>query len=113
LAIVGLYGVMSFFVSQRGREMGLRAALGASPSQILGHVFRQGAWMTGAGIAIGVSGAAMAVRWLETLLFGITPWDLLSFAAAPALLATAAVLAIWIPARRATRIDPMLALKDD
>jgi predicted permease len=113
LAMVGLYGVMSFFVSQRGREMGLRAALGARPGQILAHVFRQGAWMTAAGVALGIGAAAAAARSLETLLFGVTPWDPLAFALGPTLLVVVAALATWIPARRATHIDPMAALKDE
>lgn len=113
LATVGLYGVMSFYVSQRSREMGLRAALGARPEQILGHVFRLGAWMVGAGVARGLGAAAVMTRWLGSLLFGVQPVDPATFAMAAALLSGVAAVAVWIPARRATRVDPMTALRQE
>src|SRR5437762_10127564 len=82
LATIGLYGVMSFYVSQRTREMGLWAALGARPEQILGHVFRQGAWMAGTGVVCGLGAAAVVTRWLGSLLFGVQPMDPLTLALA-------------------------------
>ena len=113
LATVGLYGVTSFFVSQRSREIGLRAALGAQPGQILAHVFRQGAVMTGAGVLAGLFAAGLLSRSIASLLFGIAPVDPIAFAAAPTVLAAVAAAAIWAPARRATRVDPMEALRQE
>jgi len=113
LAIVGLYGVTSFFVSQRSREIGLRAALGAQPSQILAHVFRQGALMTGAGVAAGLGAAAFLSKSIASLLYGVAPVDPVTFAAVPLLLAVVAAAAIWAPARRATRVAPTEALRQE
>ncbi|HEV3196521.1 MAG TPA: ABC transporter permease [Bryobacteraceae bacterium] len=113
LATVGLYGVTSFMVSQRSREIGLRAALGAQPSQILAHVFRQGALLTGAGLAAGLGAAALLSKSIASLLFGIAPVDPITFAAVPLLLAVVAGAAIWAPARRAARLDPMEALRQE
>jgi len=113
LASVGLYGVTSFFVSQRSREIGLRAALGAQPAQILAHVFRQGAWMTGAGLAAGLAAAALLSRFIASLLLGVRPVDPVTFAVVPLLLASVAAAAICVPARRATRVDPMEALRQE
>ncbi|HXB75544.1 MAG TPA: ABC transporter permease [Candidatus Acidoferrales bacterium] len=112
LAMVGLYGVTSFFVSQRRREIGLRAALGAQPAQILVHVFRQGARMTGLGLVVGLAAAAALTRFIATLLFGIVPLDPVTFAVVPVVLAFVAALAVWVPARRATRVDPLEALRE-
>ncbi|MBZ5619387.1 MAG: hypothetical protein LAQ69_11795 [Acidobacteriia bacterium] len=102
LATVGLYGVTSFFVSQRSQEIGLRAALGAQPGQILAHVFRQGALTTGAGVAAGLASAAWLSKSIASLLFGIAPVDPITFAVVPSVLAIVAGAAIWAPARRAT-----------
>jgi putative ABC transport system permease protein len=113
LATVGLYGVMSFYVAQRTREMGLRAALGARPEQILGHVFRQGVSMTAAGVVCGLGAAAAVTRWIASLLFGVQPLDVVTFALAPAALIAVAAVAVWIPARRATLVDPMVALREE
>ncbi|HLK64156.1 MAG TPA: ABC transporter permease [Bryobacteraceae bacterium] len=113
LSIVGLYGVVSFFVSQRSREIGLRAALGAQPRQILAHIFRQGAVMTGAGVVGGLAAAAFLSKSIASLLFGIAPVDPLTFALVPILLALVASVAIWAPARRATKVDPMEALRQE
>jgi hypothetical protein len=110
LATVGLYGVMSFYVSQRTREMGLRAALGARPEQILRHVLRQGVWTVVAGVAAGLCAAAVATRWIGSLLFGVEPLDGAAFAGAAATLTIVAVAAAWLPAHRATQVDPMEAL---
>jgi putative ABC transport system permease protein len=113
LAAVGIYGVISFFVSQRTREIGLRVALGARPAQILAEVFCRGGAITIAGIAAGLAGAALLSRFLSTLLFGISVTDLVTFTAAPAAIAVVAAVAIWGPARRATRVDPMNALRQE
>lgn len=113
LATVGLYGVMSFYVGQRTREMGLRAALGARPDQILRHVFRQGASMAAAGIACGLLAAAVVTRSIRSLLFDVQPMDPATFLLAAVLLASVAAAAVWIPARRATQVDPMSALREE
>jgi putative ABC transport system permease protein len=112
LAIVGLYGVTSFFVSQRSREIGLRAALGAQPGQILAHVFRQGAVMTGAGVVAGLAAAAFLSKSIASLLFGIAPIDPITFAVVPVLLTMVAAAAIWAPARRAMKVEPTEALRE-
>jgi putative ABC transport system permease protein len=113
LATIGLYGVMSFYVAERTREMGLRAALGAQPGQILAHVFRLGAWMAAGGIVSGLLAASMATRWVASLLFGVQPLDPLTFLLAPVTLIVVAGIAVWVPARRATLVDPMVALREE
>jgi putative ABC transport system permease protein len=113
LAVIGLYGVTGFFVSQRTREIGLRVALGARPAQILGQVFRMAAIMTGAGVAVGLFAAALLSRSIASLLFGISAIDPVTFAAVPLLLAVVAATAAWAPARRAMRVDPMEALRQE
>jgi predicted permease len=113
LAAIGLYGVTTFLVSQRTREIGLRVALGAQPTQILAQVFRQGALMTGTGLVAGLACAAGLSRYIASLLFGVTPLDTATFAAVPLLLACVAAVAVWLPARRATRIDPIAALRQE
>ncbi len=113
LAAVGLYGVTSFLVSLRTREIGLRAALGATPSRIFAQILREGALMTVAGIALGLAAALALTRYLASFLFGIPPTDPITFAAVPLLLACVSAVALWLPARRATQIDPMEALRLD
>ena len=94
-------------------EIGVRMALGARQSNILALVFRQGLTLAAIGIVTGVLGAFALTRLLSTLLYGVTPTDIATFATAPAILLGVASLACWIPARRASRIDPMLALRHD
>jgi predicted permease len=116
LAAIGLYGVMAYAVSQRTQEMGIRLALGASPSALLSMVVRQGMKLTIVGIAIGLAlalGAFGSIGAVRTLLPGISPLDPMTFIAVPLLLAAIALLATWIPARRAGRVDPVVALRVD
>ncbi len=105
LAAIGIYGVMAFVVSQRTHEMGIRMALGARPRAVMGLVLRQSTVLIAIGLIAGLAGAAAATRVLEGLLFGLTPFDGATFLAASLLFAAVAVLASWIPARRATRIE--------
>jgi ABC-type antimicrobial peptide transport system permease subunit len=111
LAAIGLYGVLSYDVSQRTREIGIRGAIGASRGQIVGLIMRQGLVKTGAGLAVGLVGAIFLTRYLSTLLFGIGAADAVSYLAVLALLAGVSLLACWLPARRAARVDPIVALR--
>jgi predicted permease len=111
LALAGVYGVMSYVVGQRSNEFGLRMALGASQGDVLRLVLRQALWLAGLGIIIGLAGSAVATQLLTTMLFGVTATDPLTYGAVIALLVFAALAASYIPARRATRVDPMMALR--
>jgi ABC-type antimicrobial peptide transport system permease subunit len=111
LASVGLYGVLSYAVSQRRRELGVRAALGAATPDLVALVVREGMATTAIGLATGLIAAAALTRFMRGALFGVAPLDLASFAAAPAILAIVAVLACLVPARRAALIDPAAALR--
>jgi putative ABC transport system permease protein len=113
LGIVGIYGVVSYTVSLRTREIGVRIALGARPTQVGGMVARQGVAMAVIGIAAGLAGALILTRFLRALLFGVSPNDPLTLVGAAALLLASAFLASWLPARRAARVDPMSALRAD
>jgi len=113
LAAIGLYGVTSFLVSLRTREIGLRAALGATRSRIFAQVLREGALMTFAGVAFGLAASLILTRYIASLLFGVAPIDPITFAGVPLLLACVSGVALWLPARRATNIDPMEALRQD
>ena len=113
LAIVGLYGVITYSVSQRTREIGVRVALGARPRQVVTLVLMQGLTLAAIGIVIGVAGAAGATRVIRSLLFGVSSTDPLTFLVAGTLIALVAVLACYIPARRAALIEPVDALEAD
>jgi putative ABC transport system permease protein len=111
LAMIGIYGVIAWTVRQRTREIGVRVALGARRGAVLALVLRDGLRLAGAGIVLGLAGSAVLARLLSSLLFAVGPADPLTFAAVPSLLICAALLACWIPARRATKVDPMVALR--
>jgi predicted permease len=113
LAVVGIYGVVSYLVAQRNQELGLRLALGAARSHVLWLVARQGLVLALAGVAIGLGGTAIASRGLSSLLFGISALDPLTLSTASLLLLLVALAACAIPARRATRIDPMQVLRTE
>jgi len=114
LAAIGLYGVMSYAVSQRTQEMGIRLALGASPGSLLGMVVGQGMKLTAIGLLIGMAlalGAFGSIGAVRSLLPGISPLDPMTFIAVPLTLTLIALVASWIPARRAGRVDPLVALR--
>ena len=113
LAIVGVYGVMSHLVTQGAHDIGVRMALGAERGRILKMVLRQGLELTGAGIVVGLAGAALLTRVMASLLFGVSTTDLATFSVVPIVLIATAALASYIPARRATRVDPVTALRDE
>jgi ABC-type antimicrobial peptide transport system, permease component len=113
LAMVGVYGVISYSVSHRTREIGIRMALGARRSEVMAMVVKEGLIYAATGLALGAAGALALTRVLAGLLYGISPTDPWTFALVSALLCGAALLACYLPARRATRIDPMLALRHD
>ena len=111
LGIVGIYGVISYAVSQRRREIGIRLALGAQQSELKGMFVRSGLALAGTGVSIGLVAAAGLMRLMKSLLFGISPLDPLTYVTVPLVLAGAAVLASYLPARRAAAMDPVEALK--
>jgi putative ABC transport system permease protein len=111
LASLGIYGVMAFFVTQRTGEFGIRMALGAQTEDVLRMVFRQGGRLLTLGLTAGLIGAWLLTRFLASLLFGISPHDPTTFAAIAALISCIAALACLLPARRATKMDPMTALR--
>jgi len=111
LASVGLYGVLAYTVSQRRREIGVRAALGASKARLVGQILREGLAVTTVGVGVGLAGAAGLTRWMQSQLFGVTPLDLPSFAASGALVLGVAIVACLVPGSRAAAIAPAEALR--
>jgi predicted permease len=112
LAAIGIYGVLAFAVAQRVREFGIRHALGADSASILALVLSQGLRTAGLGVVIGIAGSLALTRYVQSLLYGVTRYDPLVFAAVATALLAVAAAACYIPARRATRVDPMVALRD-
>jgi macrolide transport system ATP-binding/permease protein len=111
LAVVGVYGVVSYAATQRTQELGVRMALGASPRQILALLLRQGARLVATGLLFGLVGAWLLTRAMSHMLVGVSPSDPLTYLSVAALLSFITLLACWIPARRAMRVDPMVALR--
>jgi ABC-type antimicrobial peptide transport system permease subunit len=113
LASIGLYGVMSYSVSQRTREMGIRMALGAQRRDVLQLVIRRGMLLTMVGVGLGLAGSFGLTRLISSLLFGVSATDIGTFGAVSSLLFVIALLACWLPARRASRVDPIIALRTE
>jgi len=113
LGAVGLYGVVAYAVSLRTRELGVRLALGALPGQVRAMVLRQGLLLAAAGVAVGLAGALGLSRFIGSLLYGVERTDLLTFAAVPVVLLAVSTIACWLPARRAARVDPIVALRSE
>ncbi len=111
LAAIGVYGLMAYSVQQRTQEMGVRLALGADTSRVRNMVIQQGMTLVLIGVIIGVASAFGLARVMATFLFGVTPHDPLVFIVVPLVLAGVAWLGVWLPARRAARVDPVLALR--
>ena len=111
LAGAGIYGVMAYMVTRRTREIGVRMALGAAAGDVLKLVIGQGLWTTAVGVVIGVAGSLVLTRTMQSLLFGVSATDPLTLVEVVILLAAVSCLASWIPARRATKVDPLVALR--
>jgi putative ABC transport system permease protein len=111
LAVIGIYGVIAYSVAQRTREIGIRMALGAQRVEVMGLVLRQTIPLIAIGMALGLAGAAGVTRYLEGMLFGLTPLDPSTFIGVPLLFGVVATIAAYVPARRATKVDPMVALR--
>jgi ABC-type antimicrobial peptide transport system permease subunit len=111
LAAIGIYGLMAYSVQQRTQELGIRIALGAAPGDVRNAIVVQGMRLALAGVAIGEAAAFGLTRFLANFLFGVKTWDPVVFTTVPVLLSAVALLAVWLPALRATRIDPVTALR--
>jgi predicted lysophospholipase L1 biosynthesis ABC-type transport system permease subunit len=111
MAAIGIYGLMAYSVQQRTQEMGIRMALGAQASHIRNMVIRQGMVLALIGVVVGIAGAFGLTRFLASFLFDVKPWDPLAFVVTPILLAAVALLAVWVPAERAVRVNPIEALR--
>ena len=113
LAAVGIYGVIAYSVTQRTHEIGVRVAVGAQPHHVIELVLGESGRLVAAGTLIGLAGAAVLTRFMSSMLFGVTARDPLTFIAVAALLGAVALVASYIPARRALRVDPMIALRHE
>jgi ABC-type antimicrobial peptide transport system permease subunit len=113
LAAIGIYGLMAYSVEQRTQEIGIRMALGAEQRDVRGMVMRQGMTFAIIGILLGIGGAFVLAKQIASFLFGVTAWDPLVFGTIPVVLIATAILAVWWPATRATRVDPATALREN
>jgi ABC-type antimicrobial peptide transport system permease subunit len=112
LGCVGVYGVLSFLVTQRYRDFGIRVALGAGRFDVLRELISEAAVLCLAGVAIGVTGAFVVTRWLSSELYGVSPTDPLTYVAVSAAVAVSTIAAACVPARRALRVDPLIVLRE-
>jgi putative ABC transport system permease protein len=112
LAAIGLYGLMAYSVEQRTQEVGIRMALGAGQGDVRNMILRQGMMFSLAGVVIGIAGAFALAKQISSFLFGVTAWDPIVFAVIPVVLIVTALIAVWVPASRATKVDPAIALRD-
>lgn len=113
LGIIGIYGVLAYLVSKRTREIAIRVALGAQRQDVLRLIMKEGAKLSFAGIALGLAGAFAVTRLLASELYGISAADPMTYFGAAALMAVATLLACYIPTRRAMRVDPLIALREE
>jgi putative ABC transport system permease protein len=111
LAAIGIYALMAYSVEQRTQEIGIRMALGAEPGSVQKMIVMQGMLLALIGVVIGVAGSLALTRLMSSLLYGVKPWDPVTFAVTAALLTVVALFACFFPARRASRVDPMVALR--
>src|SRR5438105_9586760 len=111
LALIGIYGITAYAVTQRTRELGLRMAIGARPAEVVGRLLKENLWLVLGGLVLGTTGATLATRALRSMLFGVSTLDAITFVGAALVLGGVAMLATYVPARRAARIDPMVALR--
>jgi putative ABC transport system permease protein len=112
LGAVGVYGVISHFASRRQRDWGIRVALGLKPAKVIGHVVGRGLALVGGGVALGVVGALLLARLMASLLYGVGAADPVAYGAAGITLIVIGVIAAWLPARRASRVDPAVVLRE-
>jgi putative ABC transport system permease protein len=113
LAAIGTYGILAYSVSQRRREIGIHMAMGASRGRVLGMVLGQGMTLAAVGLVLGVGASFLLTRFLQTQLFNVKPSDPATLVAVTMFIATIALVACYVPARRATRVDPMVVLRDE
>jgi ABC-type antimicrobial peptide transport system permease subunit len=113
LAAIGTYGVLSYMVTERRREIGIRVALGAARSDVLTQILKQGLQVTALGLTVGLAGALAVNRLIASLLFGVQPTDTITIAIVIATITAVAVAASWLPAWRASRVDPNIVLRDE
>jgi putative ABC transport system permease protein len=111
LGVVGIYSIISYIVTQRTHEIGIRMAIGANQWDVLRIILRRGVVLTVIGLAVGLAGALLCSRLMASLLYGMHPTDLATFIAVSVIVASASLIATYVPARRATKVDPTIALK--